>query len=136
MEEGRLMSNPSPFDHRPDEELGAALRRALDAGHEAEFVNGLLAAANTTYGMGLPGQWWTVLTGWARPGIVAAMLLIAVVAFSLGVQMGRNSTQVTMTTPQTPDPLRQDSEQVAIPGLMAGSEAPNVDVVLAVALGR
>jgi hypothetical protein len=41
-----------------------------------------------------------------------------------------------MTTPQTPDPLRQDSEQVAIPGLMAGSEAPNVDVVLAVALGR
>ena len=130
------MPNASPFDHRPDMELGAALRQALDAGREPEFVAGVLLAADTLYGTGLPGQWWTVLTRWARPGVVAAMLLIAVVAFSLGVQIGRSSVQSVAATPAVADPLRQESEQAAIPVLMAGSEAPNVDVVLAVALGR
>ena len=129
------MSTVSPFDHRPDAELGAELRRALDAGGEAEFVAGVLLAADTMYGTGLPGQWWTVLTRWARPSVVAAMLVIAAVAFSLGVRMGQRSVQNAAATPVA-DPLRQDREQVAIPVLMAGSEAPSVDVVLAVALER
>jgi hypothetical protein len=77
-----------------------------------------------------------VLTAWARPGLVAAMLLIAVAAFSLGVRIGRSSVQSTATATTVTDPLNVDTGQVAVPAIMAGSEAPNVDYVLAVALGR
>lgn len=129
------MPDTSPFDHRPDVELGSALRRALDAGDDAAFVRGVLAALDGMQPVAGPGQWWTVLTAWARPGLVAAMLLIAVAAFSLGVQIGRSSIQPTAVTSVT-DPLNPDSGLVAVPALMAGSEAPNVDYVLAVALGR
>jgi hypothetical protein len=129
------MSDTSPFDHQPDAELGSALRRALDAGDDAAFVHGVLLAFDGMHTRAMPGQWWTVLTAWARPGLVAAMLVIAVAAFSLGVRIGRSSVQPMATTLVT-DPLNPDSGQVAVPALMAGSEAPNVDYVLAVALGR
>lgn len=128
------MPDTSPFDHRPDPELGSALRQALDAGEDTGFVRAVLAAVD---GMAVvvPGQWWMVLTAWARPGLVAAMLLIAVAAFSLGVQIGKSSVQPTTAAAAT-DPLNPDSGQIAVPAVMAGTEAPNVDYVLAVALGR
>jgi hypothetical protein len=130
------MPDTSPFDHRPDTELGSALRQALDAGDDAAFVRGVLAALDGMQPVAGPGQWWTVLTAWARPGLVAAMLLIAVAAFSLGVRIGRTSVQSTATATTMTDPLNVDTGQVAVPAIMAGSEAPNVDYVLAVALGR
>jgi hypothetical protein len=129
------MPDTSPFDHRPDAELGSALRRALDPGDDAAFVRAVLVAFDGMHAVAVPGQWWAVLTAWARPGLVAAMLLIAVAAFTLGVQIGRSSVQPMATTLVT-DPLNPDSGQVAVPAIMAGSEAPNVDYVLAVALGR
>jgi hypothetical protein len=129
------MPDTSPFDHRPDAELGSVLRQALDAGDDTAFVRGVLAGFDGMHAEAMPGQWWTVLTAWARPGLVAAMLLVAVAAFTLGVQIGRSSVQPVATTLAT-DPLNPDSGQVAVPALMAGSEAPNVDYVLAVALGR
>jgi len=129
------MPDTSPFDHRPDAELGSALRRALDSGDDAAFVREVLVAFDGLHAGAAPGQWWAVLTGWARPGLVAAMLLTAAAAFTLGVQIGRSSVQPMATTLVT-DPLNPDSGQVAVPAIMAGSEAPNVDYVLAVALGR
>jgi hypothetical protein len=129
------MPDTSPFDHRPDAELGSALRQALDSGDDAAFVREVLVAFDGLQAVAVPGQWWAVLTAWARPGLVAAMLLIAAAAFTLGVQIGRSSVQPMATTLVT-DPLNPDSGQVAVPAIMAGSEAPNVDYVLAVALGR
>ena len=59
----------SPFVHTPDPELGAALRRALDAGDEAAFVARVRAALGTAR----PCT-WDILDQWARRGLVAAAL--------------------------------------------------------------
>ncbi len=127
------MPNTSPFDHRPDDALGRALRDALSAGEEAAFTRRVLAAAEVVYGERSLDQWWTVLTAWARPGLVAAMLIIASVAFWAGIWVGRTAGAQSAATL---DPLQTDSEQLALPALLAERQAPDVDVVLATALGR
>ncbi|MDH3455836.1 MAG: hypothetical protein OER90_03250 [Gemmatimonadota bacterium] len=129
------MSNPSPFDHRRDPELGQAMRDVLTPPDEARFVARVVAAAESVYGGAVPSPMLNILTAWARPGLVAAMLLIAVAAFSAGLWIGRSGAAVTAASPTIGDPL-VDSGQLAVPALMAGQEAPDVDVVLAVAMGR
>ncbi len=127
------MPNTSPFDHRPDVELGRALGDALSAEDVTAFTQRVLAAAEAVYGERSPDQWWTVLTAWARPGLVAAMLIIAAVAFWAGIWVGRTAgTQSAAAF----DPLQSDSEQLAVPSLLAERQAPDVDVVLAAAMGR
>lgn len=77
-----MMTTPSPFDHRPDPELGAALRDALTASDDEAFTARVLAAAEGVYGQGLPVQeWWDVVTAWARPGMAAALTLVAAATF-------------------------------------------------------
>jgi len=128
------MTEMSPFDHRQDAELGRALRRALTAPDDAAFVRRVLAAADQVYGDVAPGQWWTVLTAWARPGLVAAMLIVAAAAFWLGLWVGARGAGSSMAT--ITDPLQTESEQLAVPALLVEDRAPTVDVVLAVAMGR
>lgn len=127
------MPNTSPFDHRPDEALGRALRDALAAGDDTAFTQRVLAGAEAVYGERSPEQWWTVLTAWARPGLVAAILIIAAAAFWAGIWVGRTAG---VQSAATLDPLQSDSEQLAVPSLLAERQAPDVDVVLAAALGR
>ena len=129
------MPKQSPFDHRRDPELGQAMRDALTRPDEARFVARVAAAAESVYGGVVPSPMLSILTAWARPGLVAAMLLIAVAAFSAGLWIGRSSAAVTAASPTIGDPL-VDSGQLAVPALMAGEEAPDVDVVLAVAMER
>jgi hypothetical protein len=57
----------TPFHHRPNAALGAALRQALAPGDEAAFIARIKAAVDAPR----PGQ-WEVLASWARTGIVAA----------------------------------------------------------------
>ena len=128
------MSDKSPFDHRQDAELGRALRRALTAPDDAAFVRRVLGAADQVYGDVAPGQWWTVLTAWARPGLVAAMLVVAAAAFWLGLWVGSGGPGSSVAT--FTDPLQTESEQLAVPALLVEDRAPTVDVVLAVAMGR
>jgi hypothetical protein len=118
MAEGNLMTDMSPFDHRQDAELGRALQRALTAPNDAAFVRRVLAAADQVYGDVAPGQWWTVLTAWARPGLWVG-------------SRGPGSSMATFT-----DPLQTESEQLSVPALLVEDGAPTVDVVLAVAMGR
>jgi F0F1-type ATP synthase membrane subunit c/vacuolar-type H+-ATPase subunit K len=92
------------------------------------------AAAEVVYGERSPNQWWTVLTVWARPGLVAAMLIIAAVAFGAGIWVGQSAGAASAATAL--DPLRTDSEQLAVPALLAARQAPDVDVVMAAALGQ
>jgi hypothetical protein len=127
------MPGPSPFDHRPDTELGQALRESLTQPGEAQFVRRVVTAAEHVYGSAVVTPWLNVLTAWARPGLVAAMFLVALVAFSAGLWIGRSSG-TTVATPVV-DPLA-DSGQLGVPALMAGEEAPDMDVVLAVAMRR
>ena len=128
------MSDMSPFDHRQDEELGRALRSALSSPDDAAFVRRVIAAVDRVYGSAEPGQWWGVLTAWARPGLVAAMLGIAAAAFWLGLWVGTQGAPGSVAA--VTDPLQTESEHLAVPALLVEDRAPTVDVVLAVALGR
>lgn len=127
------MSDTSPFDHRPDPELGRALEDALSASDDERFARQVMTAADSVFGAGTSELWWQELTAWARPGLVAAMLLIAAGAFWMGTQMGQRGNG--NGTSALGDPLSAaDSEQLGVPVLLAGGEAPSVDAVMAVAL--
>jgi hypothetical protein len=134
MAEGTLMTDMSPFDHRQDAELGHALQRALAVPDDAAFVRRVIAAADQVYGDVAPGQWWSVLTAWARPGLVAAMLMVAAAAFWLGLWVGTRGAGSNMAS--FSDPLQTESEHLTVPALLVEDRAPTVDVVLAVAMGR
>jgi hypothetical protein len=75
------------FDHRPDPELGAALRAALDGEDQAAFVARVLARAEHGPLPRADAPTWDVLAGWARLGIVAA----AAAALVAGLFVGRNA---------------------------------------------
>jgi len=66
-----MTDKSTPFDHRPDAALGAALRLALEPGNEAAFIARVRAAVDTP----LLGS-WHVLASWARTGIVAASVAL------------------------------------------------------------
>jgi len=75
-----MSDHHTAFDARPDAELGAALRAALEPGDAAAFtarVLGQLAGVRTPA--------WEVLAGWAGRGITAA----AVAALVIGLLTGR-----------------------------------------------
>ena len=125
------MSDASPFDHQPDAELGRHLRDALTGADDAAFVRRVMASAEGVYGDVLPGQWWGVLTAWARPGLVAAMLVVAAMAFWAGLAVGRSEG---VAAAALSDPLSGDDGQLGVPALLAERQPPDVDVVLAVAI--
>jgi 2-keto-3-deoxy-galactonokinase len=77
-----MTDSHTPFDHRPDTRLGAALREALTApGDRAAFVARVLAAPARPAAQ--PVEY--VLARWAARGIVAA----AAAAFVAGLVIGR-----------------------------------------------
>jgi hypothetical protein len=102
----------TPFNHRPDPVLGAALREALqprDAGG-APFRARVLAAVER-----LPDPVVDILARWARLGIAAA----AVAALVTGILIGRGF--------QT-----EPSVAATDPGaVVAGVQAPDASLLLA-----
>lgn len=91
----RMSETPTPFDARPDEELGALLRQHLSGDDPAQFVARLrLAVAQADR-----AESWEVLAGWARPGLVAAGLAAAaliwmVLTRDVGAPMGAGGVPV------------------------------------------
>jgi hypothetical protein len=112
----------SEFEHRPDVELGAALREALTPPDDPAFVLRVVAAAGS-----LPPAWWEVLRAWARPGLAAALVLTALAGFWLG----RATAPAPVAAEEEPVP---EGEHVA--GLFASPRPPDVDLVLAATRGR
>lgn len=128
------MNPTSPFDHRPDPVLGATLRVALTTEDDAAFARRVVEAAEAD--LGGAGLWWQELTAWARPGLVAALFVVAAVGFWLGT-MVRGSDAPANGATTLGDPLTAaDSDRLAVPVLMAGEQAPEVDLVLGLALER
>jgi hypothetical protein len=127
------MTHGSAFGHRPDEELGAVLREAFTVEGDAQFVRRVLAAMDLAGGAEATAPWWTVLTAWARPGLVAALLAAAMVGFTLGVIVSRPAA---MNGAALGDPLRTENEQLPWPVLLTRSTAPSADEMLAVAVAR
>jgi len=79
--------NDLPFGDGPDTALGAALRRALDAGDERLFVTRVLAALD----MARPRA-WDVLAHWARHGLLGAAAAALIVGLLLA-RAGRRESR-------------------------------------------
>jgi hypothetical protein len=63
------------FDHRPDPLLGETLREILATSDDAAFARRVMAQVPQTI---VYESWWEVLGGWARPGLAAAVAVLAV----------------------------------------------------------
>jgi hypothetical protein len=118
------MNWSSPFDHRPHPELGALLREALAADGEPAFAARVLAAAQQRSAHGAP--WWQVLGAWARPGVAAALVLLAGATIWLTNASSRNEADTTLE-----EVLLATAEAVAPPFFTATMAPPTFDVVLA-----
>jgi hypothetical protein len=111
------MTDHSPFDRARDAALGAALGDVLAVGDDAAFVRRVLERA------GAPETWWEVLEGWARPGMAAALLLVAAGAFLLGRAVGPagdGARDVAIT----------DLPSVEVSGIFGVMGSPSVETVL------
>jgi hypothetical protein len=115
------MTTPSPFDHRPDEEIGSALRELLSAGSDAVLAARITAAAASVYGRG--GVLWSeVLGGWARPGVAAAAVLALAATLWTATASSQPEPEVTLE-----DALRPVAESVAPPVLVAATTEPELE---------
>jgi hypothetical protein len=118
------MNWSSPFDHRPHPELGALLREALTADDEQAFAARVLAAAQQRSAYDPP--WWQVLGAWARPGVAAALALLAGATIWYANASSRNEADTTLE-----DVLLAAAEPATPPFLSATIAPPTFDVVLA-----
>ena len=121
---------PSPFDHRQDRELGDALRSALSGQSEETFVNSVVAsAALLQAGRGESGDWWDILSEWARPGLAAATIgLAAATAF-----WWTGTSDSPSSGSFLDDPLQASAE---IPAAFLTAQPPDLNEVLALELGN
>lgn len=120
------MTDERLFDHRPDPELGAALRRALEPGDQAAFVARVLvgydvALTEATIPM------WEVLAGWARPGIAAAALAAALG----GIVLGRALRTPAPDAPATLEAAMAPTSGPGLAALVTAAGPPDASVVFA-----
>ena len=104
----------SEFDHSPDPALGAALRDVLGVDDDPAFVRRVTARLGTD-------TWWQVLGTWARPGMVAALLLVAAGSFLFGRALVPAASDVALDVPAVVG---------SISSLLGDDRAPNLDQVL------
>lgn len=109
------MNEPPSFDHRPDPELGAALRAALEPRDDhSAFVARVMAQYDHALDRSSVAM-FDVLASWFRPGMVAAAA-----ALVAGILFGR----MVFQTPDT-DSIDAAMAPVEGPGLAALVTAPD-----------
>jgi hypothetical protein len=113
------MTELTPFDSRPDPELGAALRAALGPSGDAAFASRFRAAlaADTPI---------EVLARWVGPGLVAA-------AATLLLAAGLWSTRPDATPAASFD---QAFAAGGVEAMVAAADRPGPEVVLVAAMGE
>jgi len=121
------MDRETPFNHRQDLQLGAALRETLAPGEADAFVARVLArydAARAT-----PPA-WDVLASWGRRGVAVA----AVAALAAGLLVGRAMRPATGTME---DALGSPSGSSLPPSaLLAAQRAPEASASFASLIER
>ena len=116
------MTEQPSFDHRPDPELGAALRAALEPRDDhAAFVARVMAYYDNALDRSSVAM-FDVLASWFRPGMVAAAA-----ALVLGILFGR-------TVLQSPDTASIDAAMAPVEGpglaaLVTAHDPPDASVV-------
>jgi len=116
------MKDAQAFDHRPDPELGAALRAALEPTDDhAAFVARVMGQYERALEHGtIPTL--DVLASWFRPGIAAA-----VAALIVGFLFGRG----ILTPAPTIDAAMAPSEGPGLAALVTAADPPDASVVFA-----
>jgi hypothetical protein len=116
------MTEQPSFDHRPDPELGAALRAALEPrDDQSAFVARVMAQYDNALDRSSVAM-YDVLASWFRPGMVAAAA-----ALVLGMLFGRMVFQ-------TPDTASIDAAMAPVEGpglaaLVTAQDPPDASVV-------
>jgi len=116
------MRDSQPFDHRPDPELGAALRAALDAkGDQSAFVARVMSQYDQALNRAsIPTL--DILASWFRPGIAAATA-----ALVLGFVFGRALLQPAPT--ESIDAALAPVEGSGLAALVTAQDPPDASVV-------
>ena len=121
------MKNEPSFDHRPDPELGPALRAALEPhGDQSAFVARVMSQYQDALDRAtIPAL--DVLASWSRPGIaVAAAALIA------GFLLGRSVLMPAPTpTAASFETAMAPAEGPGLAALVSAQDPPDASVVFA-----
>jgi len=117
------MKDLQPFDHRPDPELGAALRAALEPKDDQKaFVARIMAQYERALDRAtIPTL--DVLASWFRPGIAAAAA-----ALIAGFLLGRT---VLTPAPASIDAAMGPLEGPGLAALVTAQDPPDASVVFA-----
>lgn len=114
------MNDTQPFDHRPDPELGAALRAALEPKDEKAFVARVMARYEQALDRSTVPT-LDVLASWFRPGIAAA-----IAALIVGFLFGRT---VLIPAPASIDAAMAPLEGPGLAALVTAQDPPDPSVV-------
>ena len=119
------MTDERVFDHRPDPELGTALRRALDPPRDdhAAFVARVMAGYEDALAAATVPT-WEVLAGWARRGIAAAVIAAVVGGYLLGQALKRPE-------PETFDAAMAPTSGPGVAALVTATDPPDASIVFA-----
>jgi hypothetical protein len=109
------------FDHRPDQVLGDALREILTPGDNAAFARRVMERVPQF----VAGEsWWEVLGAWARPGVAAAVAVLAAATVWMTREQAERGT--------TGESLVAAAETITAQSLLGAGPVPEfrVDMVL------
>jgi hypothetical protein len=119
------MTEKPSFDHRPDPELGAALRAALEpTGDHSAFVAGVMARYDRALERTSVAT-LDVLAAWFRPGMVAA----AAASLVLGFLLGRTILDPRGGAPESIDAAMAPVEGPGLAALVTSYDPPDASVV-------
>lgn len=118
------MTDDRTFDHRPDPELGAALRAALTPGDQARFVARVTARYDAVLEAATVPT-WEVLASWSRRGVAAA----AAAAVIVGLLLGRAAQAPGAAETETIDAAMAPTVGPGLAALVTASAPPDASIV-------
>ncbi len=123
----------SPFDHRPQRDLGNALREALGPVDDREFVERVLEDLRLIDLRRFRSDWLEVLGMWVRPGLTAAA---ALVVFALAMMLSMRPVGPGDDVRAMDDAVRAQTLQTDTSVLLAAPSPPHVAIILATNFDR
>jgi hypothetical protein len=96
------MTHPEPFGDQRDARLDAVLRELLDGGNHEAFVTHVMGQIQPRVSA------WDELGRWARPGIAAAIVALAMLGFWGALQIERSLAPTDVVEMAGLEPLDTD----------------------------